>query len=923
MRHSVSTGHDPGYRVRSAPYALVRATVLTYPAQSPAGADLRAVLARLADVERESAALVPALGDDLYASRSGHPPAFHRDVVLPLRRALHNGREPRPAVLAALGDLPRRLPRLARWLTLHDRRRALLETLDRTAGPALDAERAALAALCREPALARATALTSADLLRAVQRAGDGTADRRTRKEEPNVLRYALRASTKTSPLSWFTAVGWGPLPEPPDGRPLRRDWGDPGPLDGPLHTRVTVNRTLTSALTAALLDAPHRRVGLPHRVTSTARVTGDRVTYSRSRTVFAGGRYLVTEEDEAELANTGPLGLVTARALHPVTREELAGHLAAALSGAGAGDGRAAAEAFLERLCRAGLLVPTEPVPPQDDDPLGRLTDWLRGLAAPAGAEHRGPAGAEEQGPAGAADGEQPGAEVREPAGAEDRDLADRIDAVARLTAGFGPATAAERPARVSTLVRHWTELLAAAGRPVPPGAAPLNVLSEDVVAPRPARLDGFLDGADHEALAEVTALAELFDLGHLVRRAARDRFVRRYGSGGSCAHPWEFGPETAAAWQDAARIAALDPADRAAFPTGAEEFAALRGELADRVRAAGAGRDTADTDVVLPGDLVKGLGERLPRWAVARPAGYACFLQRDPAAGLLCVNRVYGGWGRFTSRFLDLLDPRAAEAVSRQIHDALGPGARPAQLRPVGGFNANLHPLLVPDEIGPDRRWAPIGEPDLELAHDEAADQLRLRLRGTGEPLDVLYPGFLAPVMLPRRIAAHLSDLPHGMVDFQPLVPRHPLTAPGGRVIVTPRLRHRHVVLLRRRWLLPPGVLAAFVADLTAGPEVPAAAVARWRALLDLPEQVFLHPVAAAPTGRPAEDFLTRLARPKPQFVDLGNALHLRCLAKWLARHPDGAALEEALPAPGGAAAPARAVELVLETYRAARPS
>lgn len=888
MPHSAST--DDGYRVRSAPYALVRATVLAYPAQSPEAAGFRAALTRLASLEEALRAATGPLGDDLYASRGDHPAAFHHEVVLPLRRALHNGREPRPALLDRLGDLPERVPRLARWLALRDHHRGLLAGLDHTADRALAAERTALAALCREPALALATALTSGDLLRAVRRAGTGAQDRRARKEEPNVLRYALRASTKTSPLSWFTAVGWGPLPPSRSG-PARASWGAPGLLDGPLRARVETNRTLTAALTAALLDAPHRRRALPHRITSTPRLTDGRARYARDRVAFAGGRYLVVDEDEAELAFTGPLRLVTALAGEPAGLDGLTGHLAAALPDADGG--RAAAAAFLDRLGQAGLLVPADPVPPQDDTPLDRLAAWLRTTTAPAGAE-------------------------------PDRALADRVDDIAHHTARFGQTPADERPALLAGLARRWTTLLADAGRPVPPGSAPLSVLSEDVIAPRPLRLDGFLDGADHESLGEVTAVAELFDLGHLMRRFARDRFVQRYGGGGSCPHPWEFGPETARAWEDAGRIAALDPADRAAFPSGAAELAALRTLLADAVRDTLAGeRPSADTDVVLPGDLVKGLGERLPRWAVQRPLSYAYFLQRDPAAGLLCVNHVYGGWGRFSSRFLDALDPRAAQEVSRQIRHGLGPGARAVQIRPVGGFNANLHPLLVPDELGPDRRWASIGEPEVELRHDEAADQLRFRLRATGEPLDVLYPGFLAPVMLPRRIGAYLGDHPHGVVDFRPLVPRHPVPAPGGQVLRTPRLRHRHLVLARRRWLVPPGVLRALCADLSAAPGVPARAAARWRTLLTLPEQVFLHPAGTAPTGRPTEDFLTWLGRPKPQFVDLGNALHLRCLAKWLARHPAGVVLEEALPAPGGSAGPARAVELVVETYRAGRPS
>ncbi|MEU3727289.1 lantibiotic dehydratase [Streptomyces sp. NPDC031705] len=868
--------------MRSAPYALVRATVLTHPAQHPDAAEFRARLGRLRDTERQLLETAGPLCDDLYDSRDGHPAQLHRDVVLPLRRALHNGREPRPALLDRLGDLPARVPRLAAWTALRARRAALHAELGPAAERALAAERASLAALCREPALAKAVALTSADLLRAVERAAAGAQDRRARKEEPSVLRYALRASTKTSPLSWFTAVGWAPLPATPGARPVPA-WGAPALFDGPLRSVVKANRTLTTALTLALLDAPDRRAALPHRITSTARVSGGRAAYSRDRTSFAGGRYLVAAEDEAHLPLTGPLRLITEHAAAPVPLEELTGLLTAALSGAA--DARPAA-AFLGRLTEAGLLVPGDPFPPDDPDPLARTAAWLRTSAGP-----------------------------------DDAARAERVAALAHGTAEFATAPAARRPALLSALSRAWTEELAAAGRPVPPGAAPLTVLSEDVVAPRPLAVDGFLDGADHRALAEVTALAELFDLGHLVRRLVRDRFVARYGPGGSCPHPWEFGADVAEAWESAGRLTALDPAGPAPLPTGTDALADLRTEIAEGLRArAAAGEAAAQDELVLPAELVRKLGERLPGWAVERPLSYAYFLQRDPRRGLLCVNHVYGGWGRFTSRFLDALGPDATAAVSRQIRRGLGPGARAAQIRPVGGFNANLHPLLVPEEVGPDRRWAALGEADLDLVHDERADQVRFRLRNTGELLDVLYPGFLAPVLLPRRIGAHLSDQPHGMVDFGPLVPRHPLPAPGGPVTRTPLLRHRHVVLRRRRWLLPPGVVRELRADL--GTEtVPARAAARWRALLDLPEQLFLHPAAPAPTGRAAEDFLSGLSRPKPQFVDLGNALHLRCLAKWLSRHGAGAVLEEALPAPGGQTGPARAVELVLEVYRAGR--
>lgn len=721
-RTSAGAPAEPGgYRVWAAPYALVRATALTHPAQTPDAAAFRTLLARLRDTERLLLETAAPLCDDLYDSRAGHPEALHRDVVLPLRRALHNGREPRPALLERLGDLPERLPRLGAWLALRDRRTALLAALADAAAPALAAERGALAGLCREPALAKAVALTSTDLLRAVERAATGARDRRARKEEAAVLRYALRASTKTSPLSWFTAVGWGTLPaEPSRAVP---SWGRAPLFDGPLRSVVQPSRTLTTALTLALLDAPHRRAALPHRITSSARTAAGRAAYSRDRTAFAGGRYLVAGEDEAELPATGPLGLVTERAADPLPLDELTALLADALTGAGAGDGgRAAAAGFLARLADAGLLVPGEPLPPQDPDPLGALAHWLRSLATTEPATAEAAANDDAEAATAGASATTTDDAVAAPAApavpaADDVDAAGdvaharRLGGIARLTAGFADAPAAGRPALLAALADRWTEALAAAGRPVPAVSAPLSTVSEDVVAPDPLDLDGFLGAADHEALGELTPLAELFDLGHLLRRVVRDRFVARYGPGGTCRHPWEFGAEVTEAWEAAGRLAALDPAD--ALPTGTGPLAALRAEAVAAVHGAALGAPADAAEIVLPPHLLKGLGDRLPDWALSRPLGYAYFLQRDPRHGLLCVNQVYGGWGRFTSRFLDTLDPRAAAEVSRQVRRALGPGARAAQIRPVGGFNANLHPLLVPDEIGPDRRWTPSAKP------------------------------------------------------------------------------------------------------------------------------------------------------------------------------------------------------------------
>ncbi|MFB7672572.1 lantibiotic dehydratase [Kitasatospora purpeofusca] len=859
---AVPTETEASTAASTAAYALVRATVLARAPQPAESALVRDLLARLTEAEAADAALRSALGDELHASRDGHDEEFHRRVVLPLRRDLHNGRAPRAAQLGRLGDLPARVPRLAEWLELRERRTRLLAELAEALPSALAAERAALAGLCREPAFRRAVALGSADLLSAVVRTSEQRAGRsgRAGKEEAAVLRHALRATCKTSPLSWFTAVGWA------SEEPL------PAPTEPALRAVVRVNRTLVGALVQALLDEPRRARSLPHRMTSAARVEAGRAHYRRTRPVFVGGRYLSTHEEEVELGARPQLALLASLTATPEPPEPLTGRLAAAL---GRPTGDPAVRRFVDQLLDAGLLVPTDPVDPQSPDPLERLAEWL---------------------------GAWP----------EDAALARALRRLADDTAAYAATPAERRPAVLAALAADWRDLLAEAGHPLPGGTLPISVLSEDVHTPAPPQPRP--NAADRAALAELTALAELFDHGHLTRTATRDRFVARYGTGGVCAAPWEFGAGIGDAWAE--------------VPVP-EDIAALRGEFT--------GLPELDGEIVLPADRVRALAGRLPARTAARPLSYSWFVQRDSSEGLLCVNHVYGGWGRFTSRFLDATAPRAAAEVARQIRAGLGAEARAAQVRPVGGFNANLHPLLLAEEIGPDRRWSALAEADLDLVHDVDSDQLRFRLRSTGEYLDVLYLGFLSPVVLPQGLAPLLADHPNGVVVLQSLLPRTALPAPGGTVVRTPRLRHRHVVLARRRWHLPAGVLDALRADLVAasadspgssgspGPDrVPVAAVARWRARLGLPEQLFLHPVA-----RPAEDdapaveaFLERLRAPKPQPVDLGNPLHLRHLDRWLARHPHGVLLEEALPLIGGQTEPTRAVELVAETYRPARP-
>ncbi|MBT2377667.1 lantibiotic dehydratase [Streptomyces sp. ISL-111] len=890
LQMPVAPAHE-GHTVplpRIAPGALVRTTLLSLPAEPAPAAAFRAALAELVVLEGRLTALAPSLGDALYASRADHTEDFHREVVLPLRRAVHNGREPRPALLRRLDGLAARVPELRAWLDARGLREDVLTVLRSGTDPALAAGRSVLAGLCREPSFLRAASFTSADLLRAVLRAGHEPADRRARKEEAGVLRHAARAVARTTPLSAFAAVGWGVLPTPSAADREGAAWNGADLPVGSSRAVVRANRTLVDTLFAALAADPRRRSTLPHRMCSSLRDSDGRVAFARSRTAFTAARFLAVEDDEVTLGAAEPLRRLAALCDPPATLDALAGML----TGGGPAEPRqiAAATAFLRQVRDAGLLVPVEPYAPQDPDPLPRLAGWLRDAGAP-----------------------------------HDRELALRIDGLSAATGEFGTAEPGRRAALLAALRDRWVTLLADVGHPVDPGPARLTVLSEDIVMRQRVRLDGFLGASDHRALGELASLAEVFDLGPEVRRQVRDSFVARYGPGGVCPHVWDFGADADEAWQRASRAAAGSApgtdGDGSTAAGGVRQLAALRADLVEAAHRAhsGSGGGPGD-DVVLPAGLVAGLGSRMPSWATRRPVSYTGFVQQAPG-GVLCVNHVYGGWGRFSSRFLDSLDPGAARVAATAVSGTFGPGATVAQVRPVSGFNANLHPRFVPEEIGPDRSYASLGMDDVELVHDPRGDEVRVRVKATGTWADVLYAGVFAPLLLQPRLAPLLMDHPHGITDFGALVPRHLTAVPGGDLVRTPRLRHRHLVLRRRRWELAGPTVAVLLAELAAEGEVPVGTVARWRALLGVPDQLYLHAAPPARGGRVDEDLLSALDRPRPQYVDLGDALHLRCLGKWLARHPGGAVLEEALPAPARGAAHA-AVELVVETYRAGPP-
>jgi hypothetical protein len=798
-------------RVETARYGLVRTTSIGLGAPSRGAVNLARMLALLVRQQLTTTTIGAELVDVLHDSASWHSTEFRQQVVLPLRRDVHNDRMPRPALREAAASLIENIPLLAKWLSAREELDHRVAEVLAAWPAALAEERAALATLCATEELRKACVLTSRDLLHGIDRTAQaaGTPDKRARKVEPTVLRYALRAATKTSPLSWFTQVAWG-------------EWDRTDGDGGIPVSRTQVSQALVARLTHALVRDPARRFALPHRLAPALRVDGTTVRFQRDVPAPNALRAFVTTAEQVELPVKGPLSFVLDAVGDAArTPAELAELLAARLPRERAPE---AARTYLAGLLDLGVLVPVAPVDPQDPDPVAALSAWL---------------------------GES--------------ELARRLAALRARTEAFATVPASARPAELAALRTGWQVV----GESVGTELGDVAPLTEDVLLDTPARLGPEHGQAALDQLAELNPLLMLFDRQLAVRRLVREEFVRTFGVGGE-AEPSVYADLLERAWGPAMTDAGLP------------ELKAARQRVHELVARTGA------VDRLIPAEAVELAAEIAPDWLRGRPVSYAVFGQ--PYRSGLVVNHIYTGFGRFTSRFLDRFGPDARDRVAAQLNRVFGDEGF-AQFRPVAGFGANLHPLLGDREID--------DITGLVLRHDPVTDEVRMCDRATGQQLNILYLGFLLPSILPDRLAGLYSDLACGWADLDPLR--------GRTTFCTGRLSYRDIVLARASWDVD------LRAEIDGEDADIALAAARLRTKYRLPAQVFLGTGGSISSRA---DFEGRVGGPKPQYVDLDNALHLRCLRRTLARYPAEIRVTEALPVPRGPV-----TEVVAETYWSAR--
>ncbi|MEV7611460.1 lantibiotic dehydratase [Streptomyces sp. NPDC089799] len=819
-------------RVNLLPYApLVRPQTAAAWDRLAAAADRALVTARLAD-----GALAESAG-------SAGAPAWHLRVR---RRIREKPLTPLPA--AAPGGDAATVPAVADWQAAADAYRTLLEQVAHDRAAAAAHERHALSLLCAEEELASSVELISPHLGAAVRRYADsgGEATRADRKSEPRITAYALRAMTRTSPRSRFTAVALSAAQDGPaagPGAPAAARWATAPPTVA-LRT-VEVQR---GALLSALEPAP--RPGLPVRLAPLLPAAPGELAFMAITPAHPRPRK-VTLRRAPELTE---LTAVARFGVH--AWEDVAGRLAEALDCPAS-----RAEQVMRAALRAGLLGSALPVDDQDPNFLTACHDALPEVMV-------GETGAEVE----------PGA-LALVDGAGHGGLRAVVAELAGATALLAADTVAARPAL-------HARFRAAASR-LPHADALAPQLYEDAVAVLPP-----LPGSEASPAAAAAALLPVlgaFDLKADLRIGLRAAVRARGGTVRLVAEA-----ENLAA--DAARLATSAAAGDTGAPLDPDSRAAMVGlwtfrrrvlaDLADLFEAALAAGDGVDAVIE---------DEHLAAWAAALPEqlhadGSSYALMAQYADGRWAANGWFGGYGATSSRFLEA-DSAAGGAATAglraRLRRVLGPAV--AEDRAAHGFNTGCHPPLLDREMTA-RDWA-----GTVLVDEGPAGRLRLRTPRGLRPITVGSTRWdLMPA--PSRIALWLQG--GGVIACAYDHVFRERARPGAGVIAVPRLRHGNLVLQRRRWYLPDaevltGTCRGSVDDLHR--------LVRLRAEHGVPARFFVKQLPEWERGEAlVPDVTSRpVSQPKPRYVDTAGVLGLASFAKDAAdfTHPY---LEECLPGP-----------------------
>lgn len=827
------------------------------------GSELLRAVDELLRLERWEQAHKQAICHKLYEAFARASDKEASRPLLNLKRDIFGDRDTKVSAEVALALCPD--DALAEWYRGRARRAELITRLTPLYEQGLTQERQRLRQLLGQPRFMQACIVSSASMYDAV-RSYTGTPvekhDGRRRKMEYSLLQYLTRAVYRTSPYSFYTSVALG-LWDGPDASSL------PLRVGSTRAVQVEANHAVTRRLLDALVKRPELASHLEYRLSDGLRVVDGRLAFDISvDDPVNQPRVYGTTQKRGSLPLTATL--VALRKWLESSPGGCRPHAAIveALSAAVKGASREQVRAYVDSLITAGLLRPSVPLPEQTTPIAAEAGAFLRKLPQ----------------------------ELAQRA-------ADLLGAVTGIHDGFSGMDAAARSGAMRALEGHWKNAFELVGAQAP---ANTPLLYEDTALPGVLRLDSAPWSKPVEDLrALVDVLGSLYDPSHVLKALVCDEFVRRYGAGGVCTDIDSFielAPQLYTRWFEIA-LRAL-PQELASRHPHLATLRTVRARLTEHLLS----RLSEPEEISIDPAFLRELAAAIPPELTADWSAYSAFVQPEVVGGRverLVVNHLYNGLGQYASRFLPLLGEEALGVV-RQCIDRFFPQEHiVAGVRPVVGFNANLHPRMARTDVALDAHAPPeaLRLSELVLAHDTALNQVVLRKAGTGQPVTMLYSGFLITYLLPPKLSFLASLGGNGPLTFGFHNAADARLGPEGRRQLRhfPRVTYGGVVLFRRRWHVPAALMPR------QGPaETEAAYFTRlnqWRLSQGLPEECFLRSRAAeAEQGVKPEEWAQQLAktREKAQYLDFRSCLLVRLLAKWLRDNEQAdLVLEEVLPA------------------------
>lgn len=735
------------------------------------------------------------LSDAIAAAIGGLEDRPLRGALIRARRDIHNGREPREADATVLNASKGGLGALyGEWTEL----RASVGQAQRDAESAAVADqteaRALLKRLANDEEFLKAIMLASPSLLEQLRRSplslDTPSSNKKQRAVERALTRYALRASTKTSPFSSLTSVVRSTLTRDPDAGALQFQATH---SDVERHARLNV--AVLARISELIKSSADLAPDLPVRIVSEIAQDSRRVRYMRRQRNRGDDSAVVTldamQENLFYLASGRHLARVIELARDSVTIGELERALTAEQP---APDDADLVVRFVRHLVRLGLLeVPALAVPIHAPDPVRSFASSLRTLGVDWATA-----------------------------------LSTKLDDIAGLVQGFATQNVAARGRTIGSIRADLSEILVSLGAD---GETVSNLIYED------ATLTGATVRGDAEVwesdfapqLARVTSVLPVFDglLSHQI--LLKDFFRLRFGVGGHCddvlrfAHDFHLDiydefvrtgadtplPEADGTvadrtnWLDSNQIRGLDVARRR-LVAGMRQRYEEQGTPTDRIEL-----DDGFFDEVA--SELPDLGERID------PRSY--FLQvSNGDRERLILNKSYTGLGLLFSRFSYCFDNDEVplnEQVATALLAASPDGAVFAEMS--GGVdtsNLNLHgitteyQLVCPGDPGILTSEKQIAVDDLTIRHNARTDRLELHSERLLRVVIPVYHGFLLPLALPdlQRVLLLFSYTRLAQLDLwsgtdQPLGERE--------VSSHPRVVYGDIVLVRKTWKANPARL------------------------------------------------------------------------------------------------------------------